>query len=140
MKEKNKYIYYGIVFLFLYRLIFQTICRLIHLLILYLHWDILVLPITLLVIVLVFSFLFAKIKSFPSISIWCFMLIFAISGFILILNPFSSELYKTVKCSIVNQTEVNLFINAIEELNLFAIVIISFFKYRSIKEPKTDKE
>jgi hypothetical protein len=68
------------------------------------------------------------------------MLIFAISGFILILNPFSSELYKTVKCSIVNQTEVNLFINAIEELNLFAIVIISFFKYRSIKEPKTDKE
>jgi hypothetical protein len=144
MKEKNKYIYYGIVFLLLYRLIFQTICWLIHLLILYFNWDMFVLPTTLLVIILVFSFLFAKIKSFPSISIWCFMLIFAITIFTLILNHIFGtelyELYKKEKFSIVNQTLVNVFIRGSEELSLFAIIIISFFKYRSIKEPKTDKE
>lgn len=67
---KNKYIFYGIIFYYLYIQVYSIVCKLLVWTVLIMQLNIYFIPVILSIVILIFSFWFYKIEHFPPIKIW----------------------------------------------------------------------
>ena len=76
---RNKFIYYGILFNYLYIQIYYILSEVLILSVLIMRWDFHLIPLFLLLFVAIFSILFYRIKKFPIIRFWFIFIVVLLS-------------------------------------------------------------
>jgi hypothetical protein len=138
MKNENKFIYYGILFYFLYTQIYKTISSILISPILDMQWNINFIPIMLLLLIVLLSVWFYKIKLFPNIRIWFILLVVFFSILVSFLNiPNKFYLSSSSVYSIDKQSLITNYILTCRTINTIAVIAIAYFKY--LKFQKNEK-
>jgi len=131
MKTKNRYIYYGILFYFLYTQIYTIISSLLISPILNMKWSIHLIPIIFSILIIVLSLGFYRIKQFPILKIWYILLVVLLSISVSFFNlpeifylSGSNSVYSLEQQSIITN-----YIFTCKLINTVVFLIITYFKY-----------
>lgn len=136
---KNKFIYYGILFYFLYNQTYSIISDILILPILSMQGNIHLIPILLSLVIILLSVLFYRITKFPKIRIWLILLVIFLSVVVSFFNiPAKFYLsginsaYSTEKQSMITN-----YILTCKVINTIVFLAIAYFKYLTAE--KKDK-
>jgi len=131
MKNNNKFIYYGILFYFLYIQIYSALASLLISPILIMQWNIHLIPLLLLLLIVLLSILFYRIKKFPKIRIWFILLVVFISTVVSFFN-LPERFYLLGGNSLYSakiQSSILDYILYCNVVNTVVFLSISYFKY-----------
>ncbi len=128
MKNEAKFIYYGIVFLFLYTSVFGLCERLITTMVFYFSWNVYIIPATLVIIAAGMIYFFLRRKSsIPAIKPWAVIaIIIAIFVFAFIAPE---KWLRDLEYSPFENTMLSSWIYIIVGWFRWIIVIIAYIKY-----------
>jgi energy-coupling factor transporter transmembrane protein EcfT len=126
LKTEEKYLFYGILFLFVYNRLFIICNDLISSLILVCQWNAYLVPIALLLLCTIFLLFFLKLKDYPKINFWLIIGVILVPiaiNFFMLPNRYyfyySAEDQKMLfDCRIL-----------INGINTYILVFIVYFKY-----------
>ena len=141
MKNENKSIYYGILFFFLYDKIYEIFSSIVISPILSMQWNIYLVPILLLLIIIMLSVIFYRIKEFPKIRIWHILLVVFLSTLISFFN-IPGRFYFTGGNSVYSPETQYTILNYIRfcvAINMMVFLAISYFKYWKLQDPVRQK-
>jgi hypothetical protein len=141
MKNNNKFIYYGILFYFLYIQIYSALASLLISPILIMRWNIHLIPLLLLLLIVLLSILFYRIKKFPKIRIWFILLVVFISTIVSFLN-LPERFYLLDGNSLYSakiQSSILDYILYCKVVNTVVFLSISYFKYVKTKRKAMGK-
>ena len=128
---KNKNIYYGILFYFIYTQIYETISSLLISPILIMQWNIHLILILLLFLILILSIWFYKVEKFPRIKIWLILIVVCCSILVKFFN-IPTGLYLSNNNYVFNLEKQSLITNYIQLCRIINIIIflgITYLKY-----------
>jgi len=131
MLNDKKSIYYGIVMLFISKLLLDIVSILFYLLIGYLDFNILIVPISQCLFTILLLLYFFRLKVFPKIKIFHFISIIILTA--ILANISSSQLFLE-KYSIVEKAKYNTFMIAINTFFFYSFAIIAYIKYLKISK------
>jgi|BioPla2DNA2_1021312.scaffolds.fasta_scaffold66086_2 RsiW-degrading membrane proteinase PrsW (M82 family) len=136
MKNENKLIYYGILFSYLYFQIYSITSKVLISPILYMQWNVHLVPILLSLIIMLLSVWFYKVKNFPKMKLWFIILIVLLSIFVSLFN-IPNRFYLLGGNSIYSiktQSTVINYILICGVINTSIFLVISYIKYLKLKK------
>ncbi len=139
MKKEHRFIYYGIIFLFLYLKIYSIIGSWLACLILSLKGSIFLIPIGLGILIIGLITIFCTFKSFPKLRLWVILiviLLLIITNILFIPSKYylgGHSLY-----TLEERTLITSFILYSDVVNTVLIILVSCIKY--FKAQKTKEE
>ena len=134
--KKNKYIYYGILFYFLYIQIFNISSSLLITPILIFQFNIHLILILLFIYIVLLSFLFYRFEKFPKIKIWFIVLIVIVTTLISFFN-IPEKFYLTDTYFLYVLEKKSMIMNYIlicKTINTIVFLVIAYIKYLKLKE------
>jgi hypothetical protein len=139
MKNENKFIYYGILFYFLYTQIYKTISSILISPILIMQWNVIFIPILLILIILLFSVWLYKKEKFPKIKLWFVLSVLFLSITVSFFNIPDRFYLSGINSdyTIKQQYTITNYILTFKTINTLIFIAISYFKY--LKYQKDEK-
>ena len=132
---KNKYIYYGILFYFLYIQIYGIISRVLTWPVLSMQWNVHLVLILPLLLIIVLSVLFYRLKEFPKIRLWFILLVIFLSVVITFFDI--PNIYYMSAYSVYSFEEKSIITNYIQTcraVNTIVFLAIAYFKYLKVQD------
>lgn len=134
MENKEKLIYYGILFHYLYNQIYYILSEGLILAVLGFQWNIHLIPILLVLFTAIFSILFYRIKKFPEIRFWFFFIVIVLSYARTYFNlPYKHLLGENSLYSEEMRFKILDYIYYCRTFNTVVFLMITCFKYVKMK-------